>query len=286
MQNAKPVFGQRGVPVTNRRAANPYTGQAEPLGGKAAFDKLTGVDDNLRAFMLGVYNYMALGMVVTGMVALATYMMTVTTDPAQSFSDAEGLWPITETEYLTELGVLLWATPLSYVVCFGPLAILLFTGSMWRNMSSGGAFAVFMVVAALIGVSFSGLALTYTNSSIAQMFFVTATAFGSLSLYGYTTGRDLSGWGSFLWMGLIGLILALIVNIFLQSDMMEFVLSIVGVIVFAGFTAYDTQMIRDAYSDQMTKEEASKTAITGALHLYLDFINMFRFLLALFGQEE
>lgn len=277
-------FGQRGVEA---KAVNPYTLQRMPVAGSAQFDVRTGVDENLRAFMLRVYNIMAFGLVITGAVAFLTYTLTVTGDPslAAQWSD-DTLVQITSTEYLNDLGALLWMTPVSYVLCFGPLALVLFTSFLWRGLSASVAMVLFVVLAALVGISFSGLALTYTNGSIAQMFFATATAFGGLSLVGYTTKRDLSGWGAFLWMGLFGVIAAFIFNMIWPSEMMTFVISCVGVIVFAGFTAYDTQMIKQAYSAELTPELRNRLAIRGALDLYLDFINMFRFLLVLFGARE
>ena len=143
-----------------------------------------------------------------------------------------------------------------------------------------------MLIAGFIGISFSGIALTYTNGSIAQMFFATAAGFGGLSLAGYTTKKDLSGMGSFLWMGFFGLVAACLSNLFLHSDALHFAICVVGVLVFSGFTAYDTQMIKQAYSDRLSPNDVNKLAISGALDLYLDFINLFRFLLALFGSRE
>lgn len=287
MHNSKKSFGQRGVTGRTARTVNPYTRQFMPVQGQASFNAQSGVDENLRAFMLQVYNLMGAGLALTGVVAFLTYWLTVTTDPkaAALWDDGTAL-QITNTEYLNDLGALLWAAPLSFIVCFGPLFIILVTTPFWRRMSASLAYAAFFMIAALVGVSFSGLALTYTNGSIAQMFFATAAGFGGLSLYGYTTGKDLSGWGSFLWMGLFGVIAAVIANVFIGSDAVQFAISVIGVIVFAGFTAYDTQMIKQAYSDQMAQEDRSRLAISGALDLYLDFINMFRFLLALFGTRE
>lgn len=279
------TFGKRGV--SPARAVNPYTGRIEPQGGSQAYNPATGIDEGLRAYMNSVYNYMMMGFVLTGAVAWMVYTATVTTNPASAAKWSDGtLVAITSTEYLTSAGVMLWMTPIAYFVCFGPLALLLFTTTMWRNLSAGTAFAVFMAVAGLIGVSFSGLALTYTNGSIAQMFFATATGFGGLSLAGYTTKKDLSGWGSFLCMGLFAVIGAIIINMFINAPVMQFAISVMGVLVFAGFTAYDTQMIKEAYSDKLDDATRDSLAISGALNLYLDFINMFRFLLILFGSEE
>ncbi len=283
------TFGTRGLSqeqLQARAIRNPYVDITKGRTGLNDVLPVSHKDESLRTFMLTMYNYMFMGLGITGVVAFLTYMLTITTDPSLAFSDEGGVYQITDTEHLNGLGVLLWATPISYLVCFGPLALLILTCSMWRDMEPGAALAVFIGVATLIGVSFSGLALTYTNGSIAQMFFATAAGFGSLSLFGYTTKRDISGWSSFLWMGLFGVIAALIINWFTQSDMMEFVISVAGIIVFSGFTAYDTQMIKDAYSNRLDERTAKKLAITGALDLYLDFVNLFRFLLALLGQEE
>ncbi len=281
----KVAFGKLGV--AERNGANPYTGHAMPRGGYRRYDPVTGVDEGLRTFMLSVYNLMALGLVVTGTIAWLTYSVTVTGTPSEAALWDDGFpIQITQTEYLNELGALLWVTPISYLVCFGPLLLLVFTAPMWRGLPPAAAMAIFVVVASLIGVSFSGLALTYTNGSIAQMFFATASGFGSLSLFGYTTKRDLSGWGSFLWMGLFSVLAAIIINIWLQAPALEFALSVIGVLVFAGFTAYDTQMIKEAYSDRLDETQTRSLAISGALDLYLDFVNMFRFLLAIFGAKE
>lgn len=282
---SKATFGKRGI--AERSAANPYLGKAVPQGGYRRYDPVTGVDEGLRAFMLSVYNLMMVGLAITGIVAWLVYTLTVTVNPAEA-----ALWEdytpiqITATEYLNDWGALLWLTPVSYLVCFGPLALLVFTAPMWRGLPPAIAMIVFVAVAAIIGVSFSGLALTYTNGSIAQMFFATASGFGALSLFGYTTRRDLSGWGCFLWMGLFSVIAAFILNFFLNAPALDFALSVIGVLVFSGFTAYDTQMIKEAYSDRLDKAEKDSIAISGALDLYLDFVNIFRFLLYLFGSEE
>jgi uncharacterized protein len=280
-------FGKRGVSDGIARARNPYTGLKMPIHGEAGYGSLGSVDEGLRAFMLRVYNLMAAGIGVTGLVALLTYLLTVTGDQnlAAVWDDGTAM-QITKTEYLNDLGALLWMTPISFLVCFGPLLIIIFTSKFWRRMSASAAFIAFFVLAAVVGVSCSGFALTYTNGSIAQMFFATAAGFGGLSLYGYTTGKDLSGWGSFLWMGLFGVIGAMIINIIFPSDAVHFAICIMGVIVFSGFTAYDTQMIKQAYSANIDREELNRLAISGALDLYLDFINLLQFLLALFGTQE
>jgi uncharacterized protein len=288
MQNGhRKTFGTRGTPEGYSKAANPYTLTHRPIGGQANYSAESGVDENLRAFMLQVYNLMAAGLAVTGLVAFAAYWATVTTDPALAaiWDDGTAI-QITPSEYLTELGADLWMSPLSFLICFGPLFIIIFTTPFWRRMPSSLALGAFLIIAALVGVSCSGLALTYTNGSIAQMFFATAAAFGGLSLYGYTTRKDLSGWGSFLWMGLFGIIAAVIFNIIYPSDAVSFAISVIGVVVFSGFTAYDTQMIKQAYSDKLNPEDRMRLAVSGALDQYLDFINLFRLLLALFGSRE
>jgi uncharacterized protein len=287
MQNNQNSFGRRGLPAVEAKAHNPYTGHRMAVQGQQKFSSVTGVDENLRLFMLQVYNFMGAGLVITGLFAVLTYWLTVTGDPALA-----AVWEdntpaqMTDTEYLTDLGMLLWGTPLSYVICLGPLMIILFTAAMWRSLPTTAAMVAFGILSALVGVSFSGLALTYTNGSISQMFFATAAAFGGLSLYGYMTAKDLSGWGSFLWMGLFGIIAASIFNIFSPSDSLHFAISIIGIIVFSGFTAYDTQMIKQAYSDELNPDDRTRLALQGALDLYLDFINLFRFLLSVFGERE
>ena len=283
-------FGVRGMNAEERAAVNPYLGHKVPMGGcsnSGAHDEFVGKDEALRTFMLSVYNYMMLGLLVTALAAFATYAVTVTGDPNLAALDEVGnAYLITQTEYLTELGAILWFTPLSYAVCFGPLLVLLFASAAFRDLAPGPTFVCYMIVAVLIGISFSSLALTYTNGSITRVFFITAASFGALSLFGYTTKKDLSGWGSFLWMGLFGLIISAIVNIFWQSDVLQFAVCSIGVIVFAGFTAYDTQMIRDAYSDKMDANTTKGLAINGALDLYLDFVNLFRFLMFFLGTSE
>ncbi len=284
---ARKQFGTRGLSSADAARVNPYSGAATPLGGYGATGEASGIDQGLRTFMLSVYNYMFMGLMLTGVVAVATYMLTVTTDVSAAARLTDGLpFQVTETEYLTELGIWLWATPVSYLICFGPLLLLIAFGSIWRDLSAAGALAAFIVVSILVGISFSGIAIVYTDASIAKVFFATAAAFGGLSLFGYTTKRDLSGWASFLWMGLFGLLAAILINWILRSDALEFAFSVIGVLVFSGFTAYDTQMIKEAYSDRLNPAVAKKIAITGALDLYLDFVNLFRFLLAIFGTEE
>lgn len=285
MKRAK-SFGVRGLTAEERNDVNPYLGHKVPSGGIG--NGISGaVDLDLRNFMLTVYNYMFFGLIITALVAYAAYMLTVTTDPILAAKLDDGsLWQITSTEYLTDLGGMLWGSDISYLVSFGPLVVLLFIAPMFRNLSASGTLVLFLIVAVLVGVSFSGLALVYTNSSMTRVFFCTAAAFGGLSLVGYTSRRDLTGMRTFLWMGFFGLLVSAIANLFLQSDAVQFMVCSVGVIVFAGFTVYDTQMIKEAFSDQLDAEASDKLAISGALDLYLDFINLFRFLIYFGGTEE
>jgi FtsH-binding integral membrane protein len=228
------------------------------------------VDEGLRAYMLGVYNYMAAGVALTGVVAYITNQL------------AGG-----SLETLTPLGQALYFSPLKWVVMLAPLGFVLFLGFRLQQMSVGAAQIAFWSFAAVMGISLSWIFLAFTGQSITQVFFVTAASFGALSLWGYTTKRDISGWGSFLFMGLIGIILASLVNFFLQSSGLQFAISVIGVLVFAGLTAYDTQRIKDGYL--MIRHDATmvaKSAIMGALNLYLDFINMFIMLLQLFGSSR
>jgi FtsH-binding integral membrane protein len=188
---------------------------------------------------------------------------------------------------LTPFGQTLFNSPLKWVVMLAPLGFVMFLGFRIQQMSVGAAQAMFWLFAAVMGVSLSSIFLVFTGQSIAQIFFITAATFGALSLWGYTTKRDLSGWGSFLFMGVVGIVIAALVNLFLQSSALMFAISAVGVLVFAGLTAYDTQRIKDGYLEMRGNAElVAKGAIMGALSLYLDFINMFVMLLNLFGNRN
>ena len=219
-----------------------------------------GIDEGLRAYMLRVYNYMASGLAITGVVAY--------------FAAVSGLY------------VAIAQTPLIWLVIFAPLGLVFLLSARVHKMSPGAAQLAFWSFAALMGLSLSYVFLAYTGTSITRVFLITAASFGALSLYGYTTGKDLSGWGSFLFMGLIGLILAMIVNIFLGSSALQFAISVIGVLVFTGLTAYDTQQIKEMYYQGDSTAVAGRKAIMGALRLYLDFINLFIMLLHLFGNRE
>lgn len=217
------------------------------------------IDAGLRSFMLGVYNKMALGLVLSGVLA-----MTVAFVPA--------------------VRELVLFSPLRFVVMFAPLAILLIVPFAMRNPSPVGTAAVYWTVVSLIGLGLGSIFLVYTGSSIAATFFTTAAAFGGLSLWGYTTKKDLTGFGSFLIMGLIGLIIASLVNLFLQSSALQFAVSAIGVLIFAGLTAYDTQRLKYTYYELGGNARALGVATNyGALSLYLDFVNLFMFLLRFMG---
>lgn len=237
-------------------------------------------DAGLRSFMLRVYNYMVLALALTGLTAYGVYSLSVTTDPSQAaLIEKNGLM-------LTSLGVALFTTPLAYLVVFAPLIAFFYINFRLNRMSVAGAQTAFWIYSGLMGASFAIIFLLYTATSIALVFFITAAAFGGLSLYGYTTKSDLSGMGSFLVMGAWGLFFALIVNMFLHSAMMMWVLSVLGVGIFAGLTAYYTQRIKEMYYVGDDGTVAGKKAIWGALALYIAFINMFQFLLALMGSRR
>jgi FtsH-binding integral membrane protein len=239
------------------------------------------VDEGLRAYMLRIYNYMVLGLAITGAAALGTYVLSVTTDPTiAALKLRDGLM-------LTALGKALFVSPLKWVVIFAPLALVFLLSFAIERMRPATAQIVFWIYAALVGVSLASIFLVFTHTSIVRVFFITAASFGALSLWGYTTQRDLTGMGSFLLMGLFGIILASIVNIFMASSMLQFIICVVGVLVFAGLTAWDTQRLKTEYLyGAMDGETAERSSIIGALSLYLNFINLFTLLLQLLGQRE
>jgi FtsH-binding integral membrane protein len=239
------------------------------------------IDEGLRAHMNKVYGTMSVGMLITGAAAWATAGLAVTSEPTA--------YQIGANEYLTGFGYALYASPLKWLVIFAPLIFVFAFSAMLNRMSAATAQVVFWAYAAVMGLSLSSIFLVFTGTSIAQVFLITAIAFAGLSLYGYTTKRDLTALGAFLMMGVIGLIVAMIVNLFLQSDGLTFAISALGVLIFAGLTAYDTQNIKATYVAHAAHGDAEwlgKAAIMGALQLYLDFINMFMFLLQLFGNRE
>jgi uncharacterized protein len=234
------------------------------------------VDQGLRSYMLRVYNYMAGGVAVSGLAAYATIMMAT-----------NGVVGAAGRQALTPFGQMLYTSPLKWVVMLAPLAMVMLLSFRVHKMSVGAAQISFWAFAAIMGVSLSSIMLIFKMGSITSVFFTTSAAFAALSLYGYTTKKDLSGWGSFLIMGVVGLIIASIVNIFLASSALQFAISCLGVLIFAGLTAYDTQQIKDGYYQIFhDATAASKGAIMGALTLYLDFINMFTSMLNIFGERD
>ena len=232
------------------------------------------MDEGLRDYMLKVYNYMATGVLLTGIIALLSFKMSVLTDSTGAISG------------FTSFGNALFFSGLKWIVMLAPLGIVFYMSFGINKMSSAKAQTVFWVFASLMGLSLSWILLVYTGVSVARVFFITSATFGAMSLYGYTTKRDLTKLGSFLMMGLIGIIIASLVNIFMKSSMMYFVISIIGVLVFVGLTAYDTQKIKNMYMASDSGELIGKKAVMGALTLYLDFINLFIMLLRLFGQRR
>ena len=232
------------------------------------------MDEGLRAYMLKVYNYMATGILLTGIVALITFKMSVVTNDVGSIVG------------LTQIGNAIYMSGLKWIVMLAPLGIVFYMSFGINKMTAAKAQTTFWIFAALMGLSLSSILLVYTGMSVTRVFFICSATFGAMSIYGYTTKRDLTKLGSFLMMGLIGIIIASIVNIFMKSSMMYFVISILGVLIFVGLTAYDTQKIKNMYSVSDTGELMGKKAVMGALTLYLDFINLFIMLLRLFGQRR
>jgi hypothetical protein len=230
--------------------------------------------------MLRVYNLMALGLAITGVAALGTVSLATTGDPASAVAT------LGNGKMLTQFGAVIYGSPLRWVVMLAPLALVFFLSFRVHKMSVSAAQTSFWVYAALVGISLSSIFLVFTTGSIVQTFFITAASFGALSLWGYPTKRDLTGMGSFLFMGLIGLIIAMVVNIFLASPALQFAISGIGVLIFAGLTAYDTQQIKEMYYEGDGAVVAGRKAIMGALRLYLDFINLFMFLLQFLGNRE
>ncbi|GFE48495.1 membrane protein [Roseobacter cerasinus] len=250
---------------------------------QAAGSRAAQIDEGLRAHMNRVYGTMSVGMLITFAAAWAISGLAVTSDPAQ------GVAQIGADQYLTSLGAALYTSPLKWVVMFAPLIFVFGFSAGINRMSAATAQTVFYVFAAVMGLSISSIFLVFTGFSIAQIFLVTSIAFASLSLWGYTTKKDISGWGSFLIMGLIGIIVASIVNFFIGSPAIMFAVSAIGVLIFAGLTAYDTQNIKNTYlahAHHGDQEWLQKSGIMGALSLYLNFINMFMMLLQLFGNRE
>ena len=241
------------------------------------------IDEGLRAHMNKVYGTMSVGMIITALAAWAISGLATTSDPTLAVGQMQN------GTMLTGLGATIYTSPLRWVIMFAPLLMIFGFGAVMRRSTAQAAQLFFYVFATLIGVSLSSIFIFYTTFSITQTFLVTAIAFAGLSLWGYTTKKDISGWGSFLIMGVIGLIVAMIINIFIGSGMMMMIISMLGVLIFAGLTAYDTQNIKNMYvahAHHGDSDWLDKSAIHGALSLYLDFLNMFQFLLMFMGNSE
>ena len=230
------------------------------------------IDAGLRAYMLRVYNYMLVGLALTG----ATAWLTATTQ----FGDLFFQQSFSNGHPVIGLSILGW------VALLAPLGLVIFLSARIHAMSAATAQVTFLIYASIMGISLAPILLLYTGESIAQTFFITSATFGAMSLWGYTTKRDLTGMGSFLFMGLIGVVVAMVVNYFLHSTALAFAISIIGVLVFTGLTAYDTQSIKEMYVANDDGSVAGKKAIMGALRLYLDFVNLFLMLLRLFGNRR
>ena len=244
---------------------------AAARGGPGA-DRAVAIDQGLRAYMIRVYNYMAAGVALTGVVAWLTFNAAVTETAGRLA--------------LTPFGQAIYSGPAVLVLFLGTLGLVLLISWRINSLQPSTAFALFMVYAGALGLMLSSIFLAYTGVSITRVFFISAASFGALSLYGYTTQRDLSPIGSFLFMGLIGLMIAMLVNMFLQSTGLDFVISAAGVLIFAGLTAWDTQRIKEMFDPMEDGTIVGRKAVMGALSLYLDFINLFLFLLRFLGDRR
>jgi uncharacterized protein len=243
------------------------------VAARGAYADQAVVDVGLRAHMIRVYNYMAGAVALTGIVAWLTFNAAVTSDAAGALA-------------LTAFGQAIFSGPMMIVLLLATLGLVFFISFRIHTLQFTTAWTLFMVYAALLGVTLSSIFLVYTGASITRVFFISAASFGALSLWGYTTQRDLSGMGSFLIMGLFGIIIASLVNIFLKSSGLDWAISVIGVGVFAGLTAWDTQRIKEMYDVNDDGSVSGRKAIMGALSLYLDFINLFLMLLRLVGDRR
>ena len=241
---------------------------------KAATQTTVVMDEGLRAYMLKVYNYMTTGLLFTGLVA---YFFSKASIVTNEFGQIIGV---------TSVGAMLFDSPLKWIIMLAPLGFVFYLSARINKMSISSAQITFWVFSAIMGLSLASLFIVFTQSSIARVFFITAGTFAAMSLYGYTTKKDLTRLGGFLFMGLIGIIIASLVNIFIGSSALQFAISVIGVLVFVGLTAYDTQSIKNMYYEGDSENISSKKALMGALRLYLDFINLFILLLQLFGQRR
>ena len=232
------------------------------------------IDEGLRAYMLKVYNYMTTGLLLTGIIAYFFGKASIVTNDMGQIVG------------VTQIGALLFGSPLKWLVMLAPLGFVFYLSARINKMSVSTAQITFWIFSAIMGLSLASLFIEFTHSSIARVFFITSGTFAAMSLYGYTTKRDLTRLGGFLFMGLIGIIIASLVNLFIGSSALQFAISVIGVLVFVGLTAYDTQTIKNMYYAGDSESIGSKKALMGALRLYLDFINLFILLLQLFGQRR
>jgi uncharacterized protein len=261
------------------------------LGAPVSRAEADAIDAGLRAHLLSVYNYMGLGLAVTAIAALGIYVISVTDDVTAAArvlrGGAESSARLAGNLYLTPVGYALFASPLKWVIILAPLALVFGLNFGIERLRPAVAQVLFWLYAALIGVSLGSVFMIYTHTSVARVFFITAASFGALSLWGYTTGRNLTAIGSFLLMGLFGIVITGGVNLFLASSALHWVVSAVGVLLFSGLTLWDTQRLKREYIyGAMDGDTAERTAIMGALSLYLDFVNLFTVLVQLFGERE
>jgi FtsH-binding integral membrane protein len=274
---------------SNRDISNtPFGAQ---VGAPVSRAEAAAIDAGLRAYMIRVYNYMVLGLAVTAIAALGIYVLSVTDDVAAAAKvlrgGTEGSARIAGNLYLTPLGYALFVSPMKWAIILAPLALVFGLSFGIERLRPAIAQFLFWVYAALIGVSLGSVFMIYTHTSVVRVFFITAASFGALSVWGYTTQRDLTGMGSFMVMGLFGIIIAGLVNIFLASSALQWLISVVGVLVFSGLTAWDAQRLKNEYIyGAMDGDTGERTAIMGALSLYLNFINLFTLLLQLLGERE
>ena len=232
------------------------------------------VDEGLKAYMLKVYNYMTTGLLLTGFIAYFFGKASIVTNE------------VGQIVGFTSLGALLFNSPLMWIIMLAPLGFVFYLSARINKMSVSSAQITFWLFSSIMGLSLASIFIQFTGTSIARVFFITAGTFAAMSLYGYTTKKDLTRLGGFLFMGLIGIIIASIVNIFVGSSALQFAISVIGVLVFVGLTAYDTQSIKNMYYAGDSSSVGSKKALMGALRLYLDFINLFILLMQLFGQRR
>ena len=255
---------------------------ASPFGRAAGRADAATVDAGLRSYMLRIYNYMTIGLAITGLAALGIYMLAVADG---SSADAIRIGKL----YLTPIGYAIYVGPLKWLFMLAPLGMVFAISAGINRFTPATTQLLFWIFSALMGISLSSIFLVYTHTSIVRVFFITAASFGALSLFGYTTKRDMSGMGSFLLMGLFGIIIASLVNFFVHSSASQFALSIIGVVVFTGLTAYDTQRIKSSYMQFAYADGpagAAKRSVYDALSLYLNFINLFMLLLQLLGNRN